>query len=85
MFHACGYEQYNLLGYNGRAAREIQPKFQNIFGWLYLPPAFTRVPCSAYSLILKMEEICSSETSIEFERTTRRYIAQGRTLRFLDI
>jgi hypothetical protein len=28
---------------------------------------------------LKMEAICSSETSVEFQRTTRRYISEDST------
>jgi hypothetical protein len=43
---------------------------------LCLPPAFTLVSCSAYSSTLKMEAICSSETSVDFQRTTRRYIPE---------
>jgi hypothetical protein len=43
---------------------------------VYLPPASTLVFCSAYSLILKMEAICSSETSIDYQRTTRRCIPE---------
>jgi hypothetical protein len=43
---------------------------------LCLTPAFTPVSCSAYSLTLKMEKICSSETSVHFQRTTRRYIPE---------
>jgi hypothetical protein len=35
---------------------------------------------SAYSLILKMEAICTSETSADFQRTTRRYIEAGNSL-----
>jgi hypothetical protein len=42
-------------------------------------PAFTLVSCSAYSTP-KMEAICSSETSIDFQRTTRRYIPGYSTL-----
>jgi hypothetical protein len=38
-----------------------------------LPAAFNLVSCSAYST-LKMEAICSSETSLDFQRITRRYI-----------
>jgi hypothetical protein len=38
-----------------------------------LSPAFELVSCSTYST-LKMEAICSSETSTDFQRTTRRYI-----------
>jgi hypothetical protein len=34
----------------------------------------TLVSCSAYSLTMKVEAICSSETSVDFQRTTRRYI-----------
>jgi hypothetical protein len=40
---------------------------------LGLPPAFTLVSCSAY-YTLKMETICSSETSVDFQRATRRYL-----------
>jgi hypothetical protein len=40
---------------------------------------FTLISCSAYST-LKMEEICSSETSVDFQRTTRRYIPEDGTL-----
>jgi hypothetical protein len=36
--------------------------------------------CSAYSSTLKMEAICSSETSADFQRTTRRYIPEDSTL-----
>jgi hypothetical protein len=35
--------------------------------------AFTLVSCSAYSSTQKMEAICSSEMSVDFQRTTRRY------------
>jgi hypothetical protein len=45
-----------------------------------LPPAFTLVSCSAYSSTLKMEVICSSETSVDFQQTTRHYIPEDRTL-----
>jgi hypothetical protein len=36
--------------------------------------------CLAYSLALKMEATCPSETSIDFQRATRRYIPEDRTL-----
>jgi hypothetical protein len=39
---------------------------------------FTLVSCSAYSLNLKMEMICSSEMSVDFQRTT--CISEDRTL-----
>jgi hypothetical protein len=34
----------------------------------------------AYSSTLKMEAICSSETSVDTQRTTRRYISEDSTL-----
>jgi hypothetical protein len=34
------------------------------------------VSCLAYSLTLTMEVTCSSETFVNFKRTTRRYIAE---------
>jgi hypothetical protein len=46
---------------------------RRIFGW---PLAFTLVSCSAYSRTLKTEAICSFETSVNFQRTTRRYIPE---------
>jgi hypothetical protein len=48
--------------------------------WPCLPPAFTLVSCSAYFSILKMEAICFFETSVDNQRTTRRYIPEDRTL-----
>jgi hypothetical protein len=42
---------------------------------------FMLVSCLAYSSILKMEAIRSSETSIDFHRTTRHYIREDRTLK----
>jgi hypothetical protein len=38
------------------------------------------VSCLAYTSTLKMEAICSSETSVDFQRATRRYIPEDRTL-----
>jgi hypothetical protein len=38
-----------------------------------LPSAFTLVSCSANSSNLKMEAMCYFETSIDFQRTARRY------------
>jgi hypothetical protein len=32
----------------------------------------------AYFLILNMEATCSSETSVDFQRTTRRYISEDK-------
>jgi hypothetical protein len=47
---------------------------------LCLPPAFTLVSCSAYSSTLIMEATHSSETSVDTEQTTQRYIPEDSTL-----
>jgi hypothetical protein len=36
--------------------------------------------CSAYSTTLKMEAACSTETLLDFQQTTRRYIPEDRTI-----
>jgi hypothetical protein len=43
---------------------------------LCLPPAFTLVSSSAYCSTLKIEAICSSETSVDFSRITRLYVPE---------
>jgi hypothetical protein len=57
---------------------ENQPKFRR--NKHCLPSAFTLVSCSAYSSTLKMDATCSFETSVDFQRTTWRYIPEYRTL-----
>jgi hypothetical protein len=47
---------------------------------LCLPPAFKLISCSARFLTLKMEVRCSSETSVDPQRTTRRYIPEDSAL-----
>jgi hypothetical protein len=42
--------------------------------------AFTLVSSSPYSSALKMEAVCSPETSVDFQRTTRRYIPEDNAL-----
>jgi hypothetical protein len=44
------------------------------------PPDFTLVSCSAYFSTLKMEAIFYSETSVDTQLTTRRYIPEDSTL-----
>jgi hypothetical protein len=43
--------------------------------------AFMLVSCSAYISTLNMEAICASETSVDFQRFTRRYIPEDSTFR----
>jgi hypothetical protein len=41
---------------------------------------FILVSCLAYSFTLNMEATCSSETWVDFQLTTRRYISEDRLL-----
>jgi hypothetical protein len=75
MFSALdGGEKYHLLGY-------ITPCSPLKVNWHFggtSPKSL--VSCSAYSPTQKVEAICSSATSIVFQRTTRRYITEDGTL-----
>jgi hypothetical protein len=46
----------------------------------YLHTCFMPVSCMANSSTLKMEEKCSSKMSVDFQRITRPYIPEDRTL-----
>jgi hypothetical protein len=48
-----------------------------------LVTCFMLVSFLAYSSTLKIEAACFSETSVDFQRTTRRYIPEDRPLYFL--
>jgi hypothetical protein len=50
------------------------------FSSAVLATCFTLVSFLAYSSTLKMEATCSSEMSLDFQRTTRCYIPEDRTL-----
>jgi hypothetical protein len=50
---------------------------------IMLANCFVLVSCLPYSLTLKMEATCSSETSVDFQRTTRRHIQEARTLLYM--
>jgi hypothetical protein len=58
----------------------VSPAWKQVTRWLCLPPAFTLVSCSSYSSTLKMEAICPSETSADFQRKTRHYVPEDRIL-----
>jgi hypothetical protein len=45
-----------------------------------LAACFTQVYCLVYFSILKMEATCSTETSIDLQRTTRRYITEEKII-----
>lgn len=56
--------------------RKIQAKNHQDIGCLHVH----RVGCLAYSTIVKIEVVNSSETSVNFHRTTRGQIAKQSTL-----
>jgi hypothetical protein len=56
-----GYEQFHLLGFNAMQSIEYQVKQVASNA-----ACFVLFSCLAYSLNLKMEAICSSETSVHF-------------------
>jgi hypothetical protein len=74
--HACrtvlgepaNLTEFYLLGYNAIYSRAL------------LVVSFTLVSCLTYSSTLKMEVTCSSDTSVDLQRTTRRYIPEDWTL-----
>jgi hypothetical protein len=68
--HSRSSEEYFLLGF-----------IASVTSSLDLPHAFTLVSSSP-NWPLKMEAICSSETSVNFQRTARRYNPEDNTLYF---
>jgi hypothetical protein len=78
--HSGGYEEFYLLGYNAVQSVENQTTFRRniLLSSSEFVLCFLLVSCWAYSSTLKMEATCSSETSIDFERTTHQYIAQDK-------
>jgi hypothetical protein len=57
-----------------------QPVRNNKKARALLVACFMLVSCLAYSSTLKMEVTCSSESSVDFQRITWRYIAEHRIL-----
>jgi hypothetical protein len=59
------------------------PAWLTLRPWSFLLglPFDPEVSCLVYSSTLKMEATCSSEISVDFQRITRRYIPEDRTLR----
>jgi hypothetical protein len=51
---------------------------------LYMSPAVTLVYRSAYSFTLKTKVTCSSEASVDLQRTTPRYITEDRIIHNLQ-
>jgi hypothetical protein len=64
-----------------KSSWDITPRSKQVPGRALLATCFMLVSCSAYSFTLKMEATYSSETSVDFQRDTRRYLPEDRTLR----
>jgi hypothetical protein len=58
---------------------EANRRFGETYHLHVLSPAFKLISCSAY-LTLKMKPTCSSETSVDFQQTTRRYTPENSAL-----
>jgi hypothetical protein len=67
-----GYEEFFHLWHKDVWSVESQ--------FALLATCFSLVSCLAYPSTLKMEAICCSETSVDFQRTTPRYIPDHWTL-----
>jgi hypothetical protein len=68
------------LSVNRRFGGTYRLHFWGRWNKLSFPPAFTLVSCWPYFSTMNMEAICSSETSVYTQRTTRRYIPEDGTL-----
>jgi hypothetical protein len=73
--YSGSYEELYLLGFNAVWSLGSQPTFRRNISKLGLPPPFTLASVSTYSTLM-MEAICSSERSIDFQWTIRRYIPE---------
>jgi hypothetical protein len=75
-----------MTGYKAMQSRGGQTKFRRNIKPLSLVSTskksvccFFLVYCLAYSSILKMEDVCSSETSVDFDQNTLCYIPEDKT------
>jgi hypothetical protein len=79
-----GYEEWYLLGYKVVYSVESKPMFRrnistHLQGWknnLSKKSLWKQVASIAYFSTLKIEVIYSSETSVEFQQTTRGYVPE---------
>jgi hypothetical protein len=72
--HSGGYEDCYLLVYSALQPVESQPVFR-----MYISPPSSGSKNTS-SRKLAMKAICSSETSVHFQQTRRRYIPEDRSL-----
>jgi hypothetical protein len=58
-----------------------KPAWKQVQAYTWFHSSF----CSSYFSTLKLEAICSSETSVDSQRTTRRYIPEDGTLKRFNV
>jgi hypothetical protein len=86
--HNSIHKKLYLLGYNAvwsvtsqsMFRRNVRPTSSGSKHKPSLVTCFMLLPFLAYSLTLEMEEICSSETSVDFQRSIMLYNAADRRL-----
>jgi hypothetical protein len=75
-----GYEEFYLLWFRWKSADVSGEHAVSILRPFKSPTCYllSLVCCLVYSSILKMDATCSSEASVEIQRTTRRYIPEDK-------
>jgi hypothetical protein len=68
-------EEYYLVGHNSVWSGRSPQQFH-----LHRAVCFLLISCFAYSFTLKIEKVCCCETSVDFYRSTRHYIAKESTI-----
>jgi hypothetical protein len=72
-------QRNGLLGFEAATAVVMKTSiFWSITLCTLFATCIALVSCFAHSSAVKMEAICSSETSVDFQRTTQRYIQSNR-------
>jgi hypothetical protein len=80
--HSLMCEEFHLLRYNSVRSVESQLTFHRNVSLLVT--YVTLVSCLAYSSTLKMEATCSTETFVDFQQTTQRYIPKSKSKLLYD-
>jgi hypothetical protein len=80
--HCSGYDEeiFVFWGIILRSPLKLNRRFEGTCRLPLHAVCFSLISCLAYST-LNIEATCYSETSVDFQRTTRRYIPEERTLR----
>jgi hypothetical protein len=77
--HNDPYEEFKLLRYNATKSDESQPSFGGTCRLLLQRQRVIQIR-NQHKAASKMEEICSTETSVTFHLAARRYILEHKIL-----